>query len=48
MNKVEKVSIGKCAFSLDDKAYATVKKYLDTLSAYYSKMEGGREIMEGI
>lgn len=48
MNKVEKVSIGKCAFSLDENAYATVKKYLDTLTAYYSKMEGGREIMEGI
>ncbi|MBR5670851.1 MAG: PspC domain-containing protein, partial [Bacteroidales bacterium] len=48
MNKVEKVSIGKCAFSLDEKAYATVKKYLDTLNVYYSKMEGGREIMEGI
>jgi phage shock protein PspC (stress-responsive transcriptional regulator) len=48
MNKVEKVSIGKCAFSLDEKAYATVKDYLDSLSLYYSKMEGGREILEGI
>ena len=48
MNKVEKVSIGKCAFSLEEKAYATVKGYLDALNLYYSKMEGGREILEGI
>ena len=48
MNKVEKVSIGKCAFSLDETAYTKVKKYLDSLNSYYSKMEGGREIMEGI
>ena len=48
MNKVEKVSIGKCAFSLDETAYAKVKKYLDSLNSYYAKMEGGREIMEGI
>ncbi|MBR5736135.1 MAG: PspC domain-containing protein [Bacteroidales bacterium] len=48
MNKVEKVSIGKCAFSLDEKAYATIKGYLDSLNLYYSKMDGGREIMEGI
>ena len=48
MNKVEKVSIGKCAFSLDEKAYATIKGYLDSLNLYYKKIEGGREIMEGI
>jgi phage shock protein PspC (stress-responsive transcriptional regulator) len=48
MNKVEKVSIGKCAFSLDEKAYAAVKDYLDTLNLYYSKMESGKEILEGI
>ena len=48
MNKVEKVSIGKCAFSLDEKAYATIKGYLDSLNLYYSKMEGGKEILEGI
>ncbi|MBR3029590.1 MAG: PspC domain-containing protein [Bacteroidales bacterium] len=48
MNKVEKVSIGKCAFSLDEKAYATIKEYLDSLNLYYSKMDSGKEILEGI
>lgn len=48
MNKVEKVSIGKCAFSLDEKAYATIKDYLDSLNLYYSKMDSGKEILEGI
>ena len=48
MNKVEKVSIGKCAFSLEEKAYATVKQYLDELEAYYKEKAGGREILEGI
>ncbi|MBO7488297.1 MAG: PspC domain-containing protein [Bacteroidales bacterium] len=48
MNKVEKVSIGKCAFSLDEKAYAAIKDYLDSLNLYYSKMDSGKEILEGI
>jgi len=48
MNKVEKVSIGKCAFSLEEKAYAKAKEYLDSLELYYSKKEGGHEILEGI
>lgn len=48
MNKVEKVSIGKCAFALDEKAYAAIKDYLDSLNLYYSNKEGGKEILEGI
>ena len=48
MNKVEKVSIGKCAFSLEEKAYATVKQYLDELELYYKDKVGGKEILEGI
>ena len=48
MNKVEKVSIGKCAFSLEAEAYTTVKEYLDSLTAWYRDREGGKEIMEGI
>ena len=48
MTEVEKVSIGGYAFTLEVGAYAIVKQYLDELSAHYSGLEGGAEVMEGI
>ena len=48
MDKVEKVSIGGYAFTLDTAAYNAAKAYLTELENYYSKREGGTEIMEGI
>lgn len=48
MNKVEKVSIGGYAFTLDADACAKAKTYLDSLTAHYCKSSGGSEIVEGI
>ena len=48
MNKVEKVSIGGVAFTLDMDAYIAVNKYLSELADYYSKKDSGSEIMEAI
>ena len=47
MTEVQKVSIGGYAFTLEVKAYAIVQQYLGELEAYYSKREGGAEVMEG-
>ena len=48
MNKVEKVSIGGYAFTLEEQAFAKASSYLDELNAFYGKKTGGSEIMEGI
>lgn len=48
MKKVEKVSIGRYAFALEEDAFAVVNKYLNELELFYSDKEGGSEIMEGI
>jgi phage shock protein PspC (stress-responsive transcriptional regulator) len=48
MKPVEKVSIGRMAFTVEDDAYSTIKKYLDDLNEFYSKSASGAEIMEGI
>ncbi len=48
MKKVEKVSIGRYAFTLNEDAYRKVSEYLNELNGYYAKREGGSEIMEGI
>ncbi len=48
MKQVEKVSIGRYAFTLEQDAYEMVKKYLSELDNYYSSTDGGAEIMEGI
>lgn len=48
MEKTEKISIGHFAFSMDGKAYQTVKKYLDELEAHYSDKADGAEIMDSI
>ncbi len=47
MTDVQKVSIGGYAFSLEVEAYEIVKQYLDELNGYYSRLEGGSEVMEG-
>jgi len=48
MDKVEKVSIGGYAFTLETAAYAATQSYLDELTRYYKDRDGGPEIMEGI
>lgn len=48
MNKVEKVSIGGYAFTLDEDAHRIVKQYIEELETHYSGVEGGRDILEGM
>ena len=48
MNKVEKVSIGGYAFTLNERAYEVASAYLNELKSFYGKQLGGSEIMEGI
>lgn len=48
MKKVEKVSIGRYAFTLEEDAFAVVSRYLAELESFYCDKEGGVEIMEGI
>ena len=48
MKKVEKVSIGGYAFTLDEDAYLAAKEYLDALQNRYSSSEEGSEVMEGL
>ena len=48
MKKVEKVSVGRMPFTLEEDAFATLNAYLGELNAYYGRTEGGREVMEGI
>ena len=47
MTEVQKVSIGGYAFTLEVEAYAIVRQYLEELESYYSRREGGTEVMEG-
>ena len=48
MDKVEKVSIGGYAFTLETAACAAAQAYLDELTRYYKDRDGGAEVMEGI
>lgn len=48
MNKIEKVSIGGYAFSLDKEAYDTLQEYLEELKKHYAYSSDGKEILEGI
>jgi len=48
MENVKKVNIGGFAFILDEKAYALLKGYMDSLETHYLKVENGKEIVEGI
>jgi Putative stress-responsive transcriptional regulator len=48
MKKVQKVSIGRYAFTLEEDAYQKAGEYLSELERFYSGREGGKEIMEGI
>ncbi len=48
MKPVEHVSIGGYVFSLEDDACAAARKYLEELGSFYSKVESGAEVMEGI
>lgn len=46
MNKVEKVSIGGYAFSLEEDAFKAISEYLDALSGQYAGSEDKDEIIE--
>ena len=48
MKPVEHVSIGGYVFSLEEDACAAARKYLEELGSFYSKVESGAEVMEGI
>ena len=48
MKPVEYVSIGGYVFGLEDNACEAAKGYLSELEAFYSKVESGSEVMEGI
>ena len=48
MKPVEYVSIGGYVFGLENDACETAKKYLSELETFYSKVESGTEVMEGI
>lgn len=48
MNRVEKVSIGGYAFTLDDKAYALLESYMAELGGFYSGRKDGGEIIEAV
>lgn len=48
MNRVETVSIGGYAFTLDDAACAKVRSYIDSLNLHYPASAGGDEIVDGI
>ena len=48
MKQVEKSSIGGYAFILEITAAQKIDKYLGELKSFYSGIEGGNEIMEGI
>ncbi len=48
MKPVEYVSIGGYVFGVEDDACVAAKEYLSELEAFYSKIESGSEVMEGI
>ena len=48
MKPVENVSIGGFVFSFENDAHEAAKVYLAELDSFYSKVESGTEIMEGI
>ena len=48
MKPVEHVSIGGYVFNLEEDACVAARNYLDELESFYSKVESGSEVMEGI
>lgn len=48
MESIEYVSIGGYVFRLEKDAFTEVGQYLENLESFYSKREGGSEVMEGI
>ena len=48
MDRVEKVSIGGYAFTLEENAFAATEAYLSELEKFYGSRPEGKEIMEGI
>lgn len=48
MKPIERVSIGKTAFTLEQGAYDKLKTYLDSLERHFADNPSGKEIMEEI
>ena len=48
MNKTVNIHLAQTLFSLDEKAYALLKEYLDQLEKLFQKTEGGKDILEDI
>ena len=48
MNKTINIHLAKMPFTLDEKAYYRLKKYLDQLNVLFEKTEGKEEILEDI
>ena len=48
MNKTVNIHLAQTLFSLDEKAYAILKEYLDQLERLFQKTEGGKDILEDI
>ena len=48
MKKVEKISIGNMAFTLEEDAFLLLDSYIGRLEKYYEGKEGGDEIIKDI
>ena len=48
MNKTVTINISGIIFHIEEDAYQTLSKYLNTIKGYFSKTDGGNEIMADI
>ena len=48
MNKTVTINISGIIFHIEEDAYETLSKYLLTIKSYFSKADGGTEIMSDI
>ena len=48
MNKTINIHLAQTLFSLDEKAYTLLKKYLDELTLLFKNTEGGKDILDDI
>lgn len=48
MNKTININLAGFIFYMDEQAYTALKRYLDTISGFYTEMEGKTEIIQDI
>jgi hypothetical protein len=48
MNKTVTINISGIIFHIEEDAYESLSKYLITIKGYFSKTDGGNEIMSDI